>query len=253
MKIRNKLLKAFVSLLLTVTTIGGVYFIFSLYSDWLDHSDTLNVRKFEYQGNDLLSTEELQQMTGILDMHHMKDVSLTALDSCLRANPFIEAVKVTRSYPGNILMKIKEKQPIALLRVDKEMYCVDKNGMVLQSRPGRMYNLPILSGEYKGGAQVGKQAESPLLSRSLNFLNLIIAERPDMYNEISEIVCGEDAKIVVYTNQGGIPVKFGQDEYLYKIQCFDAILQQIENENSYSQIEYIDLRYHGQVILGMRA
>ena len=252
MKRQKKVIKTLKSIIIFFMSSTGLYFLISGYLNWLDGVASLQITNLEYRGNDLITDAELHDITGIESVEHMTDVSLVSIDKRIRANPFIESVKVTRSFPGSIMMEIKEKEPIALLRVDQKLYCIDRFGMVLQSRPGRLYNLPILSGDFKGGVSIGKKAQSPYLTQGLNFLNMIMAERPELYSEISEIVAAGDDEIVAYTNKGGIPIKFGEQRFAYKIHCLDAILDKMEIENSFKNVKYIDLRYHNQVILGMR-
>ncbi|MBN2416554.1 FtsQ-type POTRA domain-containing protein [bacterium] len=240
--------------MLFVLMASGVlcYIVFTGYARWLTGADALAVREVLLKGNDLLSDGEVREAAGLVSPEHMHTVSLSAIDARLRQIPFVESVQVTKSYPGSIQLRIEEKQPIALLKVDGELYCLDETGLVLPSRPGKMYNLPLLSGDYHGGTRTGATIGNRRIRQSLDLLRSVIAVKPELYSRISEIVTGTADSLLVYTVRGAIPVKFGTDNLEYKIHCLDAVLDKMDQEQLYGEVRYIDLRYASQVVLGMR-
>ena len=240
-----------VLIILCISAAAG-YGVLAGYGRWLSRSECLAVRKIVLTGNDLLSDRELREAAGLVTPNHMKNISLTSIDRKLRKIPFIQSVKVSKSYPGSIELSIEEKQPVALLRVEEELYCIDSEGLVLPSRPGKLYNLPIISGHFRGGVRVGMQVENRRIGKSLSLVRTVIDIKPELYNQISEIVTGTADSLLVYTVEKSIPVKFGFNNIVYKVHCFDAVLKKLAAEQSFSDIRYIDLRYANQVILGMR-
>jgi len=220
------------------------------YIRWIHSSPTFQVRNIVITGNDLLSREEILNLGGVEKGMSMWGISLIKAEQGIRRSPYIEDVMIERRLPGTILIQLTEKTPLALLNVTGQFYCVDREGMVLPSRPGKHYDLPVLSGEFQGGAVAGKYAGGKVIHEGLSFLLTLLAETPSLYPRLSEIVVHGENGIVAYTITGGIPVHFGTGPYEHKMKYLLALMRELEKKPSLRESRYIDLRYRRQVIVG---
>lgn len=226
--------------------------IFNGYRSWLLESETFLIRRIDTTGNDILGDEELHRIAGFDRLKRVWDVDLNAAEKNLRQHPFIADVKIDRSLPDVIRMVMQEKQAVALLNFEENLYCVDWDGLVLPSKPGKLYDLPVLSGHFKGGIHVGSRADSDWVREGLSFLKIVVQDRPSLYGQISEVVIDKPEGLVVYTKISGIPVRIGEGDLARKIRYLEAILTELSREGDFLQIRYIDLRFNRQVIVGMR-
>ncbi len=223
------------------------------YKMWLRESKTFSIKQIEVSGNDLLSKKETLQLGGLSPKASIWQVDLKKAKKKVSSNPFVDEIHIERSFPDVLRIVVKEKHPIALLNFEGKFFCIDKEGLVFPSPRGKLYDLPVLSGGFYGGAVVGKKVGGKLVRQGLDFLVSVLEKRPELYSQISEVAVGRPKGLVVYTNKGGIPVLVGEGEYERKICYLEAILEKLIQSRDFQRVQYIDLRFRDQVVVGMRA
>jgi cell division protein FtsQ len=251
--IQDDMLKSFFNLVKAAVLLVLCFFVLKAYAAWLKKSESFKIRKIEIEGNAMISDQNIIKTTELASETSIWEVDLQSADSKIRENPLIEAVSLERSFPGVIKIKIHEKNPLALLNFKNRFYCIDRNGVVLPSKSGKLYDLPVISGHFEGGVQTGKTVRSKVVEKGLDFLKTLVRERPELFNEISEIVLKKEHGLVFFTRNGGIPVRLGESGYAWKIRYLEAILGEIYQQSNLKKIRFIDLRYNNQVVVGERA
>jgi cell division protein FtsQ len=230
-----------------------LWFIGKEYIQWMKNSDVFSIKNIHVVGNDLLSREEILSLGNIREKHSIWQVDLIEIQTRLENHAFLEKVQVERHYPNTIRISVQEKRPVALLNCEGIFYCIDTEAMVLPSKPGKLYNLPVISGDFKGGVSMGHKAGGKCVQQGLSFITILQNIRPELYGHISEVVVGKSEGLMVYTTKNAIPVWLGEDEYARKLIYLEAILGKLAREREIASVRYIDLRFEGQVVVGMRA
>ncbi|MCK5148228.1 cell division protein FtsQ/DivIB [bacterium] len=237
----------------TVIVMAMTGIFVTAYINWMNSDNTFQLSELIIDGIDYFQEEEIVDQGGIKDLVNIRNLSLESVQAKLETNPFLEQVDIHKTFPGKLHLKIIEKKPIALLNVQGALLCLDRDGLVLPTRPGRLYHLPVISGKFECEIEAGVHAGGDAVIEGLNFIRTILSDRPDIYENISEIVVGHDKGMLLYTNKLGIPVWFGKGEMQEKVRYFEAIYQELTTNHQFKQVKYIDLRYTNQVILGMRS
>ena len=222
------------------------------YGKWLKESETFHIRRTEIQGADLLSEKEVLRLGGVEPRSFIWEVDLRKAEDEIAGHPFVETVRVERVLPDVLRIRLEEKRPLALLNFGGQLFCVDGEGMVLPSQPGKLYDLPVLSGAFQGAVTVGRSVRGEVVREGLNFLVRVLEDRPTLYGQISEVVVRESEGLIVYTSRAGVPVWIGREGYAWKVRYLEAILEELVREGTLSRVRYIDLRCEGQVIVGKR-
>ncbi len=222
------------------------------YGEWLRGAGTFRIRNIEVTGNDLLSAQEIMKLAEVGKEKKIWDVDLGLSRSRILGNQFIEDVRIERDFPAGLTIRIQEKAPVAVLNADGRLFSIDRNGLILPSKPGRLYDLPVLSGIAGRQIKVGSILRNDQLDLSLDFLEKTMEEAPVLYTNISEIVLGRSEGLVLYTSERGVLVRVGKDQFKYKIRCLEAALQDLAEKKEFSQVRYIDLRFSGLVVVGKR-
>ncbi len=230
-----------------------ILIIIAQYKKWLLESNSFQIRKVEIVGNELFTDEELFEMGLIDPTNSIWKIDLTGAHNNIGSHVFIEDFHIDRVFPNVLRINVKEKTPVALLNVDGKLYCLDREGLVLPSKPGKLYDLPVISGDFRGTVAVGRMVSGKMVYQGLDFLNYILNDRPGLFSSISEVVMGKPEGIVLITSKAGVPVWLGQDGYFIKVRYLEAILNELNVKNELSQVKYIDLRFNNQIIVGMRA
>jgi len=238
---------------LQILVIGAIGFlILNGYRSWLSRSDSFLISKIEIRGNDFLSDDEICELAGVSCENNTWRIDLIKAEDNIRKNRLVEQVLIHRMLPDILEIRIQEKQALALLKVDDALYAIDPEGYILPSKPGKMYNMPILSGQFTGPVRVGSDIHATPVVTGLNFIHQVLEDRPGMYNEISEVVTDRESSLHLYLTREGIPVYMGDSDHLLKIRSLEALIRQSGSSLSMKNVRYVDLRYKGQVILGMR-
>ena len=236
--------------------IGGIVvflagFIGRRYAAWIKSSDSFRIQKVVITGNELISEKDISRFIGFDSTKTVWEIDLPASEKRIKDNTFTEKICVTRRFPNELHIKIQEKTPIALLNFKGKLYCMNSEGLILPSKPGKMYDLPVLSGPFEGGVTVGQEVTGDLVQDGIHLLRMIIDLNPVLYSNVSEVVLGRKQGIVIYTSKA-IPIWFGERIIHQKIRNLEAILVQLKTNNEMKAVRYIDLRFRGQVVVGMR-
>jgi cell division protein FtsQ len=250
--IQDDMLKSLFKLIKIALVLVSGFFVVKLYSAWLVNSDSFKIKKIEIEGNELISSQKIMKDTGLESGKRIWEIDLRSAEEEIRSNPFIDTVHLERSFPNVLKIRIREKYPIALLNFKNCFYGIDEKGMILPSKSGILYDLPVLSGHHQGSVTMGQTIDSPNVMKELAFLKQIIRERTELYGEISEVAIGQNG-LILYTRKGGIPVHIGEGGYDWKIRYLEAVVKQIYQKSDIQKIKYIDLRYNNQVVVGERA
>ncbi|OVE80439.1 hypothetical protein BVY01_00300 [bacterium I07] len=235
------------SILLPVTWILGRF-----YSDWLSKSESFQIRKIEIQGTNLISRDDLLEMGEIVSSGKIWNVDLSDSEKRIRDNPFVQDVQIQRQFPDILQIKLQEKKAIALINLRGKPYCIDRRGLILPSKPGRLYDLPIISCRFMRRVRTGQIIDDEPVQRGLAFLEMVRAHQPELYTKISELQI-KQIGIELYTMNHSIPVKMGRNDYEWKIRQLNAILNELEGGREMKKVRYIDLRFQGKIFVGMRA
>lgn len=222
------------------------------YRVWLAESETFCIRRIEVSGNELLSEKEILQLSGLVPRGSIWQMTLREVEEKIECNTFVDKVFVERCLPDVLRIRVVEKHPVALISIQGKIYCVDREGLVMPLSLGKRYDLPLLSGGFRGDVGVGGRAGGRAVHLGLNFLLSILKDRPELYCQISEVVVREQEGLVLYTSRAGVPVWIGNAGYGWKVRYLEAILDELVRRGELSRIRYIDLRFEGQVVVGMR-
>ncbi|MBN1780209.1 FtsQ-type POTRA domain-containing protein [bacterium] len=220
------------------------------YVKWLKSGPTFQVRRIEIEGNDLLSDARIEDMARLRTRVPIWQIDLVGGERSIETVDFVDDVVIRRRLPDVIQIEVHEKKPVALIRHKQKLYCVDGEGLIIPSEPGKMYDLPILSGPFKGEIHMGQKLGGHWIPQALDILQHIRYDRPAMYSEISEMVLGDKNGILIYTCKYGVPVYVGDSMSVWKIRCFDSIYRELMRTNELKLTKYIDLRYRGQIFVG---
>ena len=248
-----RMMKRTTPVLSALMVCAALFVLIRLQKEWINASREFAIRTVQISGNDLLTREEVLTLCDVSEGKNIWHFDLKRIESSLLENPFIETACALRRLPDVLEIRLKEKDPIALLNFEGKFYCIDLEGMILPSKPGKLYNLPVISGNFEGGVRIGSPANGAMLRKGLEFLKLVIHDRPEVYEQISEVVVGKPWGLLLFTSKNGIAVRIGEGREIEKIRCLEAAMKKIEQDPDRSRIRYIDLRFRGQVVIGMRA
>ena len=139
--------------------------------------------------------------------------------------PWIEHATVMRLLPNQIRVVIKERTPIAFVRLGSDIELADANGVVLSMSPEAMtthhYSFPVVTGIDPRDPLPSRRARMAVYQRLIGELD---STGRHFSNQISEIdlTDPEDARVLMPEQGADILAHFGDDRFLERYQRYQA-------------------------------
>ncbi len=246
----NKILNHLLNIILVC---GGLYGVYLGYNLWIDRSMTFDVKAVKVTGNEYFTRDEILNMGEIGEKHSIWDVSLDEATGKITSHPFIDRVHITRKLPDILSVEVFEKKPVAMLNFERNVYYLDRVGMVMPNITGKSCDLPVISGKFEGGLMVGHEIDHPWIDEGLQFVELIHNQHPEIYRNVSEVVVGKEDGLLLLLRKRALPVYLGHENRNKKIHALEAVLKDLQNKKQLHLVSYINLKYTNQVVVGMGA
>ena len=135
-------------------TIFGIV-LFTLFSTFISQNKfTINkfeIKEIKIENNEILEDQELINIFSFLYTKNIIFLNSYELKKNIDQNSFIENIEIKKILPDKLIIKVFEKEPIAIL-IDKNQkkYYLGKKTNLIEFRKILKYeNLPILKGEPK--------------------------------------------------------------------------------------------------------
>jgi len=204
------------------------------------------------QGNDHLSFEQVARATGVARGSALTEVSPTAVEARLGAEPWIRDAHVLRLPPSTLLVRVEERRAQAVLVDDARLRLVDDTGNPFAPASNEQAaDLPRLL----GGADLASDEVHTLLRTALELVERMHA--------VGSLALAPGGRLDLYLPSQGEPegwrvhapvedtwVVLGREHVMER---FERLVELLENEEVTGSIRggtrRIDLRFSGQAVL----
>jgi len=204
-----------------------------------------------------VTQDEVLRLAELTSRRALFDINLAALQAALQSNAFIRHATVQREMPATIRVSITEREPSAMLVLGgrSEYLYVDDEGYLLPPVVSQaIYDLPAITG--LDSAQTftpGVRTSNEDILAALELLRAAKAVSAEVSHVISEVRVKNGHDIVLYTFESGTPIIFGQGNAVKKMATLDAFWKKFIVEGGVQGLQYIDLRFDGQVVTHQKA
>jgi len=210
--------------------------IFSI-RNWYDDTDIFDINRISVCNNNLLSSENVIEFTGIPYNKNIFDIDFEMASKKLTDSPYVESADIRIALPRTVIINITEIKPLAF-RIGKNggLIYLDRNGEDIGPvKQVKNVNLPLINSP--------KETE-----KSVGFLCEVLKLSPMLYDRISEIKI-ENKGLTLYLNSSSVRVIIGDKNYREKIVVLESFIIEESSRLTFEKIEYIDLRFDKQVVL----
>jgi cell division protein FtsQ len=176
-------------------------------------------------------------------------VPLTERKKQLEQIPWIESATVMRLLPNTLRVEIRERTPVAFVRMGSKVSLMDANGVLLEMPPksaGVKYSFPVIVGAGDSEPLSVRAARMKIFNSLMQSFDSEGAQRSHDVSEV-DLADPEDVKVTVDDPQGAVLIHLGTADFLnrYKIYLAHAA----EWRQQFTKLESVDLRFDGQVIV----
>jgi cell division protein FtsQ len=144
----------------------------------------------------------------------------------LLAIDWVEDASVSRIWPDRLVVRIKERRPVAFVLLGRGVFLIDKDGVLLDPPPQSPFTFPVLSGIRE------EETEPQRRERVRCFLN-VEEDLGTLSKDISEVNTADcdDVRIVTKVNRKAVELIMGDGNYAERYSNFLKNYPEIEKRS----------------------
>jgi cell division protein FtsQ len=207
---------------------AGVLALIMVYSySFIITTSWFQLKNITVRGIERTSEKEILNLAGIKSHSNILTLNLKEISRKIEAAPWVKDVSIGRELPDRLVIEVCEREPAALILVDKSLYIMDWNEELFKKLTNSDdVHLPVLNGVYKNGDMdknliEGAMALLKLLSSKRNFTGI---------QHISEIY-GDDVYGFSIFTKSGLCLQLGFGNYDRKLQRIKPVLVDLARRN----------------------
>lgn len=225
---------------------GGV-----LLGQLLFDSDFFRIDSVRVENQQRVSEEEILSLSDIQLGVSIFDLDLELIGRKIEENPWIATASVARVFPRELVIRVSERVPQAVVSLDY-LYYADAGGEVFKLlAPEDRLDYPVVT-----GLDRHFWLENPVEARrQLREAMALLAELAsrDEFNldDVSELRLDREDGLVLYSYIGGVPIRMGYGNFASKLDRLERIYGNLEPR--LLALKHIDLNVADRVIVRLDA
>ena len=208
------------------------------------HARMLQVDRIVIRGNERLSKGEVLAVLTGLRGESLVWTDLNRWRRRLLASPWVRDAALRRSLPSTVEVVVLERQPVAIGRINGEMYLVDEHGVVIDQY-GPQYadlDLPIVDGlSAAPGGALTDEARAELAARVIAALK----PRPEIARLVSQIDVSDLHNVSMILAGDAAVIYLGEDQFLPRLKGYLDLASALRER--VPDIDYVDLRFDDRI------
>jgi cell division protein FtsQ len=207
----------------------------------------LKLEKIQVSGLQRLKRDEVVALAGVKPGDAMLHLDLSQVAEHVKKNPWVEKVRVNRYFPRTLSLEVTEWQPAAIINMGF-LYYLDRNGEIFKPlSQGDNLDFPVITGISEEDLAKDPAGCGSMLKTALQIVDLLRTGTVVRLEDISEIHVDKGYGYTLFTAQGGVPVKLGNDCFQEKLARLSRIYKDLSAQ--LGTLEYIDLNYNDKIVV----
>jgi cell division protein FtsQ len=233
------------AMLASLTLLG-----FTVYQ-YFQRSARLNVGEIKIMGCMNATESELLSLAKVDFQASLAHLDLREVSHRLAKHPWVEKVKVKRDWARKaLIIEVQERVPRALILLE-DLYLIDRYGEVFKkAEPNDRLDIPVLTGLNRKAIRERDKEALELVRQALELLELLGQRKVFTPREVSEIHLSKQNGLILFTLNGGIPIRLGSGEMADKLNRLERVLPDLWQKSK--EVEYLDLNYPRKVVVKMK-
>ena len=220
-----------------VVVIAGLSFGVYRTVKFAHESERLSVRAISLSGLHRVSQNEILAAVGFTPGTNVFNVNLEAIRKMVEDIVWVRHATVQRVWPNELVVSVVERQPIALARINSEIFLVDIEGVVLSPDSLSEIDAPILDGLH-GGDPEGNETKLKIYQQIVETIG---------GSQLSEIHVAESGAVSVVPIDNPILIDLGLSSHRDRWTKYLKLSVKIHKD--YPDAVRVDLRFRDQVIV----
>ena len=175
--------------------------------------------------------------------------SLSSARREVESIPWVRSASVARAYPNRIVVRVTERMPIAFATVGGVLKLIDTDGIILERPEKARFEFPVINGLDSEMSSTDRKQRLKLYEEFLREIGPDATTSGWVVSEV-DLSDDEDLTATVFRGNQAMELHFGRTDFAARFRNFLSLLSQVGSDSS--QIESMDLRYGGQVVVHPR-
>lgn len=188
------------------------------------------LRSTDITGLSRLGREELTRWAGLGSHTHVLTLDLQALERRLKAHEWVSDAHVERVLPGQLRIRISERQPAALLLLDG-LFLVDEHGVGFAGSEGLAEErLPIISGLDRPALLAEPEEMRLKVVAALAVIREWARQRLPEVARLSELHMDPSLGMILFTEEGSVRVHLGWKDHPMRLARLKRVIEALKAE-----------------------
>ena len=170
--------------------------------------------------------------------------------------PWVQEATVMRLLPNRIAVTIHERTPVAFAQIGSRISLIDANGVVMGLPANRQtkFSFPVIRGITDTEPLSSRAAAMKIYNRLVSELSAADGDEassksPTYVKQLSEVDLSDPENVKVTANDPGgtMVVHLGAQDFLPRYKLYVSHIA--EWRQQYQNVQSVDLRYEGQVVV----
>jgi hypothetical protein len=177
----------------------------------------------------------------------------------IRTHPWIDSVKVKRTWPSTLEVLVREYRPLAMLNIENEkggiLYYIDHRGKIFAPvDTSQDLDFPVITGIETTGMPEGSVIpDKGSAAEAFRFLRLAARGNPIVpLQTISEVHISPKKGLIVYLVDNPFPIYMGKNEVDTRYYLLVKLLERLYRKKKVEEIKEIRMDYFEDRILVAR-
>ena len=192
------------------------------------------------EGLQYASRSKVQRVFAADFGHSVFSVPLEARRRSLLAIDWVDNASISRVWPDRLLVRIRERQPVAFVPLGTTVLLIDSRGVLLDQPPQSRFTFPVLRGirEQESDAQRRDQVET--------FLR-VLEDFGYLAKDVSEVNVADpdDIRIIAQVEHHAVELLLGDTNFGRRYQNFLKFYPDIQKQSPGGKV--FDLRLDGRI------
>ena len=212
---------------------------------WLGRSDIFSVRIVDMNPCNHVSSDEIAGVLKGVGRGNIWSLSREEIGRRILSHPFVREVAVRKAFPDKLVVRIEEREPVAMINLDA-LYYVDEQGSIFKRLTAYdAKNLPILT----GFSRKDLAAKDPVAIRNLKkTIDLLQnAEAGVLRRNLSEVHYDAQDGYTLVTRDFGLRLKIGTMDFTKAMQRVEEAMPKLASLGQAKGV--VDLKTEGRIFV----
>src|SRR5580698_5801508 len=162
--------------------------------------------------------------------------------------PWVESASVMRFVPNRVRIEIRERTPVAFVRLGSKIMLTDGTGTLMDLPTGskKKFSFPVILGMNAGEPQSTRAPRMKIYNQLITELDSEGAHYSQSLSEV-DLSDSDDVKVLANDAGGEVLVHLGASDFLTRFKIYISHAQ--EWRQQFARLDSEDLRYEHQIVV----